>query len=159
MVGCFTMKNITSSEVTQLPSLNHRKVTIGIHWMKGETRSLPSKLLSKRIIWILCIFYDIQFINLLYIITGSLEVLTSDYTESCQQVLQHRCLTAEMFYSADVRHQRLAGRNCAKCCVFPWFRGFEGSPKSEVVRRIGCPRRRQNLHHACPRERFGSQNR
>ena len=27
--------------------------------------------------------------------------LTSDYTESCRQVLKHRCLTAEMFYSTD----------------------------------------------------------
>ena len=23
----------------------------------------------------------------------------------------------------------MAGRNCAKCCVFPWFRGFEGSQR------------------------------
>ena len=46
----------------------------------------------------------------MYIIKGSLEVQTSDYTESCRELLQHRC-----FHSRDV----LAGRNCAKCCVFP----------------------------------------
>ena len=41
-----------------------------------------------------------------------------------------------------------------------WLRRFaKVGPKSEVVRRIGCPRCRQNLHHACAPERFGSQNR
>ena len=68
-------------------------------------------------------------------------------------------LAASMFDSRDV----LAGRNCAKCCVFSvvsWLRRLaKVGPKSEVVRRIGCPRCRQNLHHACARERFGSQNR
>ena len=44
--------------------------------------------------------------------------------------------------------------------VVSWLRRFaKVGPKSEVVRRIGCPRCRQNLHHACARERFGSQNR
>ena len=32
----------------------------------------------------------------------SLEVLTSDYIESCRQVLQHRCLTAKIFCSRCV---------------------------------------------------------
>ena len=35
----------------------------------------------------------------------------------------------------------------------------KSAPKSGRVRRIGCPRCRQNLHHAVARERFGSQNR
>ena len=44
--------------------------------------------------------------------------------------------------------------------IVSWLRGFaKVGPKSEVVPRIGCPRCRQNLHHACARERFGSQNR
>ena len=44
--------------------------------------------------------------------------------------------------------------------VVSWLRRFaKVGPKSEVVRRIGCSRCRQNLHHACARERFGSQNR
>ena len=47
--------------------------------------------------------------------------------------------------------------------IVSWLRRFAKAakvgPKSEVVRRIGCPRCRQNLHHACARERFGSQNR
>ena len=41
--------------------------------------------------------------------------------------------------------------------VVSWLRRFaKVGPKSEVVRRIGCPRSLQNLHHACARERFGS---
>ena len=41
-----------------------------------------------------------------------------------------------------------------------WLRWLEKSaPKNGRVRRIGCPRCRENLHHACARERFGSQNR
>ena len=44
--------------------------------------------------------------------------------------------------------------------VVSWLRRFaKVGPKSEVVRRIGWSRCRQNLHHACARERFGSQNR
>ena len=132
-----------------------------------------------------------------------------------RDVLQHGCETWEI----------LAGRNCTKCCVFPYFRGFEGSqkqvPKTGVAKdrlpkmsrkfaprlharaiwkskslkagRFGAllevelrkisttPAREsdlevkivknwrcrgtfgswasQNLHHACARERFGSQNR
>ena len=31
-------------------------------------------------------------------------------------------------------------------------------PQKRELRRIGCPRCRQNLHHACARDRFGSQN-
>ena len=55
-----------------------------------------------------------------------------------------------------------AARNCAKCRVFPQFRGFEGSQVSSEkwgLRRIGCPKCQQNLPHACARERFGSRNR
>ena len=44
--------------------------------------------------------------------------------------------------------------------IVSWLRRFaKVGPKSEVARRIGCPRSRQNLHHACARERFGCQNR
>ena len=45
--------------------------------------------------------------------------------------------------------------------IVSWLRGLGklSGPKSEVVRRTGCPRCRQNLHHACARDRFGSQNR
>ena len=99
-----------------------------------------------------------------------------------------------MWYSRDVRHEDLAGRKCAKCCVFSivlWLRRLEKSgPKNGRVRRICGPRcgkicttparqhhlevkivknwrcestfgswGRQNLHHACAPERFGSQNR
>ena len=90
--------------------------------------------------------------------------LTSDYTESYRQVLQHQCLTAEMFYSTDARHERFWPVRIAGNALF--FHSFVASkslaksaPKSEVVRRMGCPRCRQNLHHAVARERFGSQNR
>ena len=63
-----------------------------------------------------------------------------------------------MFHSADVRHERLRETLCFS--IILWLRRFaKVGPKSEVVRRIGCPRCRQNLHHACARERFGSQNR
>ena len=78
-------------------------------------------------------------------------------------------LAASMFDSREVSQHRfetweiLAGRNCARCCVFSivsWLRGFaKAGPKSKVARRIGCPRRQQNLHHTCARERFGDQNR
>ena len=127
--------------------------------------------------------------------------------------------------SRDGRHEDLADRNCAKCCVFPKFCGFAGW-ESQLLRTGGrrgsaaedaakfAPRlrartiwrskslktdsvgallevqvdkicttparendlevkivknrevrstfgslSRQNLHHACARERFGSQNR
>ena len=118
--------------------------------------------------------------------------LTSDYTEP-QKICQPRDVIAQMWCSRDVRHEVLAGRNCAKCCVFPWFCGFAGSesqllktgvaedqlpktsPKSAPRLRARAiwkskllnwqPRSafgscsRQNLHHACARERFGSQHR
>ena len=42
-----------------------------------------------------------------------------------------------MWYSRDVRHEDLAGRKCAKCCVLPYFCGFAGS-KSQVLRTGGC---------------------
>ena len=35
----------------------------------------------------------------------------------------------------------------------------KGRSEKRELRRIGCPRCRQNLHHACARERFRSQNR
>ena len=35
----------------------------------------------------------------------------------------------------------------------------KSSSQKRELRRIGCPRCRQNLRHACARERFGSQNR
>ena len=49
--------------------------------------------------------------------------LTSDYyIECCRQVSKHRCLTAEMFYGRRCgTWGSLAGRNCAKCCVFHTF--------------------------------------
>ena len=69
-----------------------------------------------------------------------------------------------MFYSADVRHERFWQVGIVRNAVC--FRSFVASkarkgigPKSEVVRRTGCSRCRQNLHQACARERFGSQNR
>ena len=41
-----------------------------------------------------------------------------------------------------------------------WLRWLgKSAPKNGRVRRIGCPRCRQNLRHAVARERFGSQNR
>ena len=35
----------------------------------------------------------------------------------------------------------------------------KAAPKNGRARRIGCPRRRQNLHHAGAKERFGNQHR
>ena len=41
-----------------------------------------------------------------------------------------------------------------------WLRWLgKSAPKNGRVRRTGCPRCQENLHHACARERFGSQNR
>ena len=57
----------------------------------------------------------------------------------------------------------MAGRGIAQNAVF--FHSFVASQARKVstqkreLRRIGCRRRRQNLHHAVARERFGSQNR
>ena len=74
--------------------------------------------------------------------------LISEYTESCrprsvnEEMWSRRCDTAEMIW--DVWDEVLAGRTCAKCCV--------SSKKRAGVRRIGCPRCRQNLHHAVARE-------
>ena len=36
-----------------------------------------------------------------------------------------------------MRPEDLAGRNCAKCCVFPWFCGFAGW-ESQLLRTGGC---------------------
>ena len=58
--------------------------------------------------------------------------LTSDYAESCRQVLQHRCFSIVLWL----------------------LRLFQ---KRELPR-TGCPRCRQNLQHAAAPERFGSQN-
>ena len=69
-----------------------------------------------------------------------------------RDVLQHKCETGEIW----------AGRNCEMLCfsIVSWLRRVaKAGPKSEVVRKIGCARCRQNWHHACARERFGSQNR
>ena len=101
-----------------------------------------------------------------------------------RDVLQRRCETWEI----------LAGRNCAKCCVFSivsWLRRLakagpkngscEGSAAQDVNKICTTSAREsdlvvkiaknwrcrgtfwswawQNLHHACARERFGSQNR
>ena len=59
------------------------------------------------------------------IIKGSLEVLTSENTESCRLVSQHRCWTAEMFYSTDVGHERFWRVGIARNAVF--FRSFVAS--------------------------------
>ena len=117
------------------------------------------------------------------IFKGSLEVLTSDYTDSCRQVLQRRCEKWEI----------LAGRNCAKCCfsIVSWLRRLakagpkngscEGSVAQDVNKICTAPAHEshlevkivknwqarssfgscasQNSHHPCARERFGSQNR
>ena len=36
-----------------------------------------------------------------------------------------------------MRHEDLVGRNCAKCCVFPYFCGFAGW-ESQLLRTGGC---------------------
>ena len=36
-----------------------------------------------------------------------------------------------------MRHEDLAGRKCAKCCVFPKFYGFAGW-ESQILRAGGC---------------------
>ena len=64
--------------------------------------------------------------------------LTSDCTESRRQVLQHRCLTAEIFYSTDATWEILAGRNCPKCCVFPYSCGLEASQSQLQKARWWC---------------------
>ena len=72
-----------------------------------------------------------------------------------------RDVIAQMWCSRDVRREDLAGRNCGKCCV---FHSFVASLAGKVIswERAGAEDRLlkmcQNLHHACARERFGSQN-
>ena len=73
-------------------------------------------------------------------IKGSLEVLTSDYTESCRWGL-----AASMFDSIGVLQRRcetweiLAGRNRGKCHVFPSLCGFESS-QSQLRKARWCGR-------------------
>ena len=62
--------------------------------------------------------------------------LTSDYTELLLKIFQPRDAIAQMRYSRDVRHEDLAGRKCAKCCVFPRFCGFAGW-ESQLLRTGG----------------------
>ena len=74
-----------------------------------------------------------------------------------------------MFYSTDVRHERFWRVGLARNAVF--FHSFVASRarKGRSEKRGGGKDRlpetstkiapSQNLHHACARERFGSQNR
>ena len=68
-----------------------------------------------------------------------------------------------MFYSTDVRHERLWRVGIARNAVF--FHSFVASKvrKGRSEKRGGAkdrlPKMSTNLHHACARERFGSQNR
>ena len=68
-----------------------------------------------------------------------------------------------MFYSADAGRGRFWRVGIARNVVYHSFVAPKAqkrsAPKSEVVRRIGCLRLRQNLRCAVARERFGSQNR
>ena len=50
-------------------------------------------------------------------------------------------------------------RNAVFFHSFVASKARKGRSEKRELRRIGCPRCRQNLHHACARERFGSQNR
>ena len=50
-------------------------------------------------------------------------------------------------------------RNAVFFHSFVASKARKGRSEKRKLRRIGCPRCRQNLHHACARERFGSQNR
>ena len=56
--------------------------------------------------------------------------LTSDYTESCSQVFQHRCLMAEMFYSTDARPERFWRVGLARIALF--FHSFAASKARKV---------------------------
>ena len=97
----------------------------------------------------------LSFGDCFYIIKGSLEVLTSDYT--ILKVAGSSCsidvLTAEMFWLVGI------ARNALFFHSFVASKARKGRSEKRELRRIGCPRCRQNLHHACARERFGSQNR
>ena len=87
--------------------------------------------------------------------------LTSDYSCCWRSVnlemWSRRCDTAEMW---DMRNWRVG--SARKAVFFHSFvasKARKGRSEKRELRRIGCPRCRQNLHHACARERFGSQNR
>ena len=56
--------------------------------------------------------------------------LTSDYADSCRQVLKHRCLTAEMLNSADVGHEGFWRVGIARNAVF--FHSFMASQARKV---------------------------
>ena len=62
-------------------------------------------------------------------------------------------LTAEMFWRVGI------ARNAVFFHSFVASKARKGRSEKRELRRIGCPRCLQNLHHACARERFGSQNR
>ena len=49
-------------------------------------------------------------------------------------------------------------RNAVFFHSFVASKARKGRSEKRELRRIGCPRCVQNLHHACARERFGSQN-
>ena len=49
-------------------------------------------------------------------------------------------------------------RNAVFFHSFVASKARKGRSEKRELRRIGCPRCLQNLHHACARERFGSQN-
>ena len=87
------------------------------------------------------------------IIKGNLEVLTSDYTEFAGSSCSIDVFTAEMFRRVGI------ARNAVFFHRFVASKARKGRSEKRELRRIGCPRCRQNLHHACARERFGSQNR
>ena len=68
-----------------------------------------------------------------------------------------------MFYSADVGHEGMWWVGIARNAVFFVFHSFVASTARKVrfqkreLRRIGCPRFCQNLHHDVAPKRFGSQ--
>ena len=68
----------------------------------------------------------------------------------------------DVIYSADLRQERFWRVGIARNALF--FQSFvaskarKGRSQKRELRRIGCPRCRRNLHRACARERFGSQN-
>ena len=64
------------------------------------------------------------------------------YWELPPKICQQRDMIAQMWYGTDV-----------------WDEVVLAGSKTGRVRRIGCLRYRQNLHHAVASERFGSQNR
>ena len=96
-------------------------------------------------IWFATISISKKFVAFWRQVVWLTRLYIADYTERCCW----RSVSQEMWYSRDVRHEDLAGRKRARCYASMCL----------VASQAGKVEMWQNLHRACARKRFGSQNR